>query len=363
MMASGVVAGGLAQIAETPKTNVALAANNDPILVGTTVSGTLVTQINSPGSYATVIATNTSGIGINGISTSQTGVLGSSNSGVGVSGNSTNASGVFGASVNAPGVSGYATANPGIQGSSASSNGVLGTTSTNVGVFGDATGGGTGLVGRSDSGYGTFSQSRATIATFSRSVEGVGILAQTLNANSFAGQFEGSVYINGNFSATGMKSAVVPGKDGAMVRYYCAEATEAWFEDYGEAQLSGGSAKVNLDETFASTVKTEGYQVFLTPYGSSRGLFVTNRTGSGFEVVEQGGGSSSITFGYKIVARRKDLGTSVESTRLAPVNSPSRTSTSVEGPKPGIEQRDLPKPPSLPDGAPVSIPGGPGRTR
>jgi hypothetical protein len=46
------------------------------------------------------------------------------------------------------------------------------------------------------------------------------------------------------------------------------------------------------------------YHVFLTPNGDSKGLYVSRKTATSFEVREQGGGTSSVTFDYRIVAKR-----------------------------------------------------------
>jgi hypothetical protein len=63
---------------------------------------------------------------------------------------------------------------------------------------------------------------------------------------------------------------------------------------------------VSLDSDFAQTVNTElEYQVFLTPYGDCKGLYVTNRASNSFEVHELGG-AASIAFGYRIMALRKN---------------------------------------------------------
>jgi hypothetical protein len=52
--------------------------------------------------------------------------------------------------------------------------------------------------------------------------------------------------------------------------------------------------------------------VFLTPNGDSEGLYVAGKTATGFEVREQGGGTSNISFDYRIVAKRRGY----ESVRL-----------------------------------------------
>jgi hypothetical protein len=120
---------------------------------------------------------------------------------------------------------------------------------------------------------------------------------------------------NGNFGCSGSKSAVVPVDGGARkVALYAVEAPENWFEDYGSGQLSGGSARIDLEPTFAQTVNTDlDYHVFLTPRGECEGLYVTNLTPSGFEVRELHHGSSSIAFDYRIIAKRKNY----ETVRLA----------------------------------------------
>jgi hypothetical protein len=81
---------------------------------------------------------------------------------------------------------------------------------------------------------------------------------------------------------------------------------ENWFEDFGSAQLVNGAAVVQLDPDFIQAVNTEkDYNVFLTPYGDCRGVYVTNRTANSFEVRELGGGTASVSFGYRIAAIRR----------------------------------------------------------
>ena len=113
--------------------------------------------------------------------------------------------------------------------------------------------------------------------------------------------------VNGNFYCRGSKSAVVPVDGGSRnVALYAVESPENWFEDYGGGTLVSGSATVTLDPVFAQTVNTgTSYRVFVTPKGDCRGLYVTNETGSSFEVHELGGGHSNIEFDYRIIAKRK----------------------------------------------------------
>ena len=63
---------------------------------------------------------------------------------------------------------------------------------------------------------------------------------------------------------------------------------------------------MNIDPTFAETVsETADYHVFITPNGDSKGLYVFRKTAASFEVRESGGGTSSLSFDYRIVAKRR----------------------------------------------------------
>ena len=116
----------------------------------------------------------------------------------------------------------------------------------------------------------------------------------------------GNLRVNGDFVATGTKSAVVTLADKREVAVYVVESTGNWFEDFGSATLSNGLAIVQFDSLFALIVNTGfTYHVFLTPNGNCNGLFVANKSTSGFEVRELGGGKSNIKFDYRIVARRR----------------------------------------------------------
>lgn len=86
------------------------------------------------------------------------------------------------------------------------------------------------------------------------------------------------------------------------------EAPESWFEDVGRAQLRRGVARVDVDPDFAAVSGLgDDYHVFLTPEGPSNGLYVTDRSSTGFEVREQSEGTSEISFSYRIMTKRADV--------------------------------------------------------
>jgi hypothetical protein len=228
--------------------------------------------------------TSVSGIGVNVSGGSGTGVNATSGSGTGVSASSSSGTAVFASS-------GSGTAVNGTSGSTAASataiNGVI--SSTSPGGFSAAVRGqnnGTGGLG-----IGVYG---------SQAGSGWGVYG-TSGSGGFA------VFAGGNFAATGTKSALVPAEDGNHRTLYCMESPECWFEDFGAAQLVGGSARVQIDPVFAATVRTDEYHIFLTPQGDSKGLFVSGVDAAGFTVREQQAGRSTLPFSYRVVGKRKDV--------------------------------------------------------
>ena len=88
---------------------------------------------------------------------------------------------------------------------------------------------------------------------------------------------------------------------------YGSESTSATIEDFGTARIVRGIANVQIEATFASTIdRSDSYYVFLTPLGDTRGLYVSLKTPSGFQVRETEGGHSNLGFDYRIVAHPAD---------------------------------------------------------
>jgi hypothetical protein len=133
-----------------------------------------------------------------------------------------------------------------------------------------------------------------------------------------------------------------------QVALYAMQSPQHWFEDFGGGHLANGTATVALDPTFAETVSgTSDYHVFLTPEGDCRGLYVSRKTASGFEVRELGGGQSSVAFDYRIVALRRGY----ESVRLEDVTDrANKVNTTQPTAAPG-ERFILPSPPPAPSTA------------
>jgi hypothetical protein len=251
--------------------------------------------------------------------------------GIGVHGGakSTTGTGVFGfagsvvSSEPQPGGAGVYGVGPlvGVQGKSNASIGVKGIGGV-IGVLGGATDADpVGVQGNTRNGWGTvgvtvaggwalYGLSQSTgVGLVAVSSLGNALIANASTPGTFAGLFGGDVLVQGNFTvAAGFaKSVAVQGRDGELHRMYCMESPEAYFEDFGHGKLdSNGTATVQLDPEFVNIVESKAYDVFLTEYAAGQNLYISNRDGDKFEVKSNAPGAVG-EFGYRVVARRKDL--------------------------------------------------------
>jgi hypothetical protein len=114
------------------------------------------------------------------------------------------------------------------------------------------------------------------------------------------------VYYAGGLAGSGTKSCVVKTSKGPTLMY-CQESPENWFEDFGEGTLVNGRCHIELDPVFLETVTIDEQnpmKVFVELGDDCRGIFVKKGL-MGFDVIELQGGTSSIPFDYRVVAKRK----------------------------------------------------------
>jgi hypothetical protein len=127
-------------------------------------------------------------------------------------------------------------------------------------------------------------------------------------AASFANS--GALLIDGMVvKKRGAYADALPHPDGSERLLYSMLSPDSACEDFGRGELVEGRAHVELDPDFAAMLRIgedSDYHIFLTPEGDSNGLYVSSRSAAGFEVREQQGGASSLTFSYRVVAKRKD---------------------------------------------------------
>jgi len=204
-------------------------------------------------------------------------------------------------SPNGTGVLGYG------EGNSGTGSGLLGCCA--VGIWGDTSStasGAAGLVGTADNAQALYLANNST-AHLTANINNVENSTHSVEIVAFQGAFGScSTDSDGDLHCTGTKSAVVPVDNGARhVALYAVEAPQNWFEDFGSGKLVNGVSTVALEPTFAQTVNTTDYHVFLTPRGDCQGLYVGNVTPTGFEVHELRSGQSDVAFDYRIVALRR----------------------------------------------------------
>jgi hypothetical protein len=266
------------------------------------------------------------------------GVRGFSTNGDGIQGQSFNNSGVVGTS-NSPGggiiagVLGIATQGNtvGVWGQANGGAGVVGQAmgTANPGVFGMNMGGGDGIdafsngialdaFNQSGDAFpaaliigGTTSSSGTSLETFDNAASATFWVDNGGNAH-----VRGLLFTGGSCSVGCSRTA---GKSASFVQRYVPEESSPSIEDMGEAQLVHGSAYVRIGADFANVIdRHSSYLVFVTPQGPTRGLYVANKSVGGFEVHEISGGTASIAFDYRIVA--KPFG--VDAQRLPLVSGP-----------------------------------------
>ncbi len=259
------------------------------------------------------------GVGIYGIASNGTGIAGQSIGGSAVSGNSTSGAGAFLTSRTGTGAYGVTGSGTGVYGTSSSGIGVYGISNASAGSSGSPYG----VVGAVTAapGFGIFGVSTiAGTVAFAGGASVSGAIAAQFSGpvNIFNGVpgVGGNLYVQGNQTASGTKSAAVPHPDGTHRLLYCMEAPEAWFEDFGEGTVTGGKATVALDPDFAAVVDTSNLHVFITETGGHNGLHVASKSATGFTVnaseslARAAGTSASATngaFSYRVVAKRKDV--------------------------------------------------------
>jgi hypothetical protein len=221
--------------------------------------------------------------GINDSSNYGIGVLGVSPNGFGVEGLNTNGGyGVYGLSPNGFGVYGLS-----------SDVGVFGNSSNGYGVYGyNSTNGNIGLLGGIAAPLGELAPdiSSANAGVYGYSPTGIAVFAE------------------GNFTATGTKAATVKLNNGSQIELYAEEAAEVYFTDYGESTLVNGKVHIQLDPAFLQTVTIDTQhpiKVFVQLEGDCNGVYVTNKTSTGFDVAELKSGTSNASFDYRVVCKRK----------------------------------------------------------
>jgi hypothetical protein len=189
-------------------------------------------------------------------------------------------------------------------------NGVQGISQSNAagGVYGENDGGGFGVYGRTING-GTALTGDGGSRGLAEALYGGGNSDDILEAFNCSNGCNTMMRLDsvGNLFISGLLYTAGPCSTGCAHRHvesYAPRESVPSIEDFGEARMTEGRASVPLDPAFANVMDSSApYLVFLTPEGENRGLFVAERSRSGFVVKEIEGGRSTLSFAYRIVAK------------------------------------------------------------
>ena len=324
---AGLAVAAVAKLAAQP----ASAANGQPLVLGADNQSMAATtwEIDlSSGTVPGFSVTNSFGTALMASTMGGTGLAGVSIAGIGVL---ASGGGVGGIGLSAGGAFAGVSATGGMTGVSGSGQVGVSGGGGSMGVLGES--GSFGVAGLSQNGQGVNGQSQTFIGVvgtsqgrqpgvYGSSASGAGVFGTTGDtASGLAAYFVGPTIVEGDFTVLGgAKSAAVTFPDGSVRRFYSVESPESYFEDFGAGRLVGGRTTIAVAEDFAVVVHSDDYQVFLTAEGDSNGLYVAGKTPLGFEVHEQHGGTSNISFAYRVVARRKDIA----ARRMDHVHKPQR---------------------------------------
>ena len=200
------------------------------------------------------------------------------------------------------GVSGGSTNGFGVLGSSTGHWGIYGVSTNDYGIFGQSTNAIS--VAASPTGSGNTSQTIQSLGGTSGDSSGFNLATFQNNGtpalwvdNASNAHVNGLIYTHGNCSGGCDRTR------GGVISY-AAQSSMPTLEDVGTGQLQAGAARIAFDAAFARAInRGAAYAVFVSPEGPNHGLYVTQKTSSGFTVMENPGGHSTIPFSYRIVAK------------------------------------------------------------
>jgi hypothetical protein len=127
------------------------------------------------------------------------------------------------------------------------------------------------------------------------------------NANAYA--WVGARFGSTNYKTigNGTNSTIVKDVNDQNVIMFCPEAPEVLFQDYGIGQLINGKTHITLDPVLSKNIyvdESHPLKVFVTLEGDCNGIYITNKTAEGFDVIELQGGNSNVPFSWQVVATR-----------------------------------------------------------
>lgn len=162
--------------------------------------------------------------------------------------------------------------------------------------------------------------------------------------------------INYKITGPGTVATIVRDTNNQLVNLYCPESPEVLFQDFGQGQLVNGRAQITLDPNFTKNIavsEQHPLRVIIQLEGDCQGVYVANKTATGFEVIELQGGTSNVNFTWFVTANRADskdasgnLVSKFSDVRFGPAPGPMEEMKAEAKPvaKPEAPKKELQKP-------------------
>jgi hypothetical protein len=161
-------------------------------------------------------------------------------------------------------------------------------------IYGMNPGGGIGVYGQSSAGY---------IGVYGYGYYGGYFYNYTSGYYSYVGFPGYKIY------GVGTVSTIVKDLNDKRVALHAPETPEVYFQDFGEGRLTNGKAHIDIDPVFSKNIVVSDkhpLRAFIQLQGDCKGVYTTNETQTGFDVVELQGGHSDVKFHWTITANRTD---------------------------------------------------------
>jgi hypothetical protein len=185
-----------------------------------------------------------------------------------------------------------------------------------TGVQGVAQGNATNQVVRGVSGYAIQNNTISNASSPSNNAPGYFAYMlsdfSTQNSTIVAGRSGGTNYKVLSTSGAGTVSTSRENQRGERVILFGSESPMPTYSDYGKGTLENGSVHITIEPSFANMIFVDpnndkaDLRVIIQLEGDCKGVYVTNKTSTGFDVKELQGGQSNVKFTFQIVANAKD---------------------------------------------------------
>ncbi|MDK2772085.1 MAG: hypothetical protein KYX68_07675, partial [Flavobacterium sp.] len=131
------------------------------------------------------------------------------------------------------------------------------------------------------------------------------------HANAVDYAYVGTRYLGTNYKiiGNGSVSTIIDGENDKKHTMFAPEAPEIVFEDSGVGKLINGQVRIAIDPILAKNIyvdESHPLKVFIQLEGDCNGVYVTDKSVSGFTVKELQNGVSNVSFSYHIIANRTD---------------------------------------------------------